>query len=177
MIEYLEIGEIVNTHGIKGELKVIPLTNNPERYDELSSVYIECDGNNKVIGCLKELQVEKVRYYKGLVFLKLKGIDNIETAQSYKGCFIKISRKDAVKLPEGSYFICDLVGLEVFTSDGRELGILKEVLKTGANDVYNVEKEGKSILIPALKQVVKLVDIEAGIIKVDLPEGILDDEI
>lgn len=171
MIEYLEIGKIINTHGVRGELKILPLTDEPKRFDKLKSLFIDQKGN------LIKYDIEYVRYHKGFVLLKLKGVESMEQADILRNHVLKIHRKDAVKLPEGSYFICDIVGLQVNDITGKDLGLLEEVLKTGSNDVYVVRKEEKEILIPALKTIVKSIDLEAKQIIVDLPEGINDDEV
>ncbi|MGI6776561.1 MAG: ribosome maturation factor RimM [Acetivibrionales bacterium] len=167
MYEYLEIGKIINTRGIKGELKVIPLTDNPERFNELEWVYVR---NNDSI---RKYFVDRVNYFKGFVYLKFKGLNDIETAKQLKDLYILIDRKNAVRLPEDTYFICDLIDLEVFENN-KLLGRLKDVLRTGSNDVYVVKGErGAEILVPALKSVVKKVDIENRRIDVYLPEGLV----
>jgi len=171
MIEYLEIGKIVNTHGIKGELKVLPLTDDSRRYDRLRSLFIEQKGE------LRKYDIEYVRYHKGFVLLKLLGIENMEEAELLRNHVLKIHRKDAIKLPEGSYFICDMIGMQVNDISGKQIGLLEDVLKTGSNDVYIVKKEDKEILIPALKSVVKRIDLESKQMIVDLPEGIMEDEV
>ena len=172
MIEYLEIGKVINTHGVKGEVKVLPLTDDPERYSLLKSVFI--DNNGK----LEEHKIESVRYNKGFVLLKLKGLNSIEDAEKFRNKVLSINREDAIKLPEGSYFICDLIGIVITDISGTELGTLEDVIKTGSNDVYIVKsKEKKEILIPALKTIIKCINIEQKTMLVDLPEEILDNEI
>lgn len=172
MIQYLEVGKIINTHGIKGELKVVPLTDYPERFEELDKIYI--DYKNE----LTRFDIEQVKYLKNTVLLKLKGIDDMTQAEKYKNCLIKIDRTNARKLPEGSFFICDLTGLDVRTMDGKPLGKLSSVFQTGSNDVFVVNGEdNREVLIPALKSVVKKVDLKEGVILVELPEGLVDDEV
>ncbi|MGE5329001.1 MAG: ribosome maturation factor RimM [Deltaproteobacteria bacterium] len=171
MIEYLEIGKIINTHGIKGELKVLPLTDDPKRYNKLKFLFVD----NK--GSFQKYDVEYVKYHKSFVILKLRGVESMEQAELLKNHVLKVHRKDAVKLPEGSYFICDIIGMTVKAISGQELGLLEDVLKTGSNDVYIVRKEGKELLIPALKAVVKSIDLESKQMLVDLPEGIMEDEV
>lgn len=167
MQDFLEIGQIVNTYGIKGFLKVVPFTDDITRFDSLSSIYIV--KKEEMI----EIDIEQVKYHKSLVLLKLKGIDDINQAENYKGCFLKIKRKDAVKLPKDSYFIVDLIGLEVYTLENRLLGKVDDIFKTGSNDVYVVKDSlGKQILLPAIKQVIKNIDIENKRITVDLIEGL-----
>jgi len=166
MQNLLEIGQIVNSYGIKGFLKVVPFTDDMTRFEELKSIYIE---KNK---SLEEKFIQEVKYQKNLVLLKLEGIDDINQALEYKDCYLKINRKDAVKLPEDSYFIVDLIGLEVFTEEGLVLGNLVDVFPTGSNDVYVVKNEqGKQVLLPAIGEVIKQVDIPNKKMIVKLLEG------
>jgi 16S rRNA processing protein RimM len=171
MIEYLDIGKIINTHGVRGEVKVLPLTDDVSRYQLLKEVIIERKGK------MEQYAIDSVRVHKGNVLLKLKGVDNMEQAELLRNAVLKVHRNDAVKLPKDSYFICDIIGLNVFDSKGQALGAIKDVLKTGSNDVYIIDYKGKEVLIPALKTVVKNIDIEAGTMVVDLPEGIIEDEV
>jgi len=122
---------------------------------------------------LKEVEIEQVSYQKGMVLLKLKGIDTLEQAEQYKGLFLKIARKDAKKLPEGTYFIADLLGLEVYTEEGELLGKVEDIFNAGANDVYVVKDElGKQILLPGIKEVLKEIDLENEKIIVHLIKGL-----
>ena len=167
MEEYLEIGKIVNTYGIKGFVKVIPYTDNITRFKKLKTVFIE--KKNELI----QQTIEEVKYSKNVVLLKFKEISNIETAEKLKNCYIKINRKDAVTLPENSYFIVDLLGLEVYTKEGKLLGKVDDIFPTGSNDVYVVKDEfGKQILLPAIKSLIKEVNIINNKIIVDLIEGL-----
>ena len=164
----MEIGQIVNTYGIKGFLKVVPYTDDITRFEDLKSIYIEIKNS------LKTFIIEEVKYSKNLVLLKLKGIDDINTAEIYKNCYIKIDRKDAVKLPEDSYFIVDLIGIKVFTDNNEELGNIVDVYPTGANDIYVVKDElGKQVLLPAIGEVIKSVDIKDKRMIVHLIEGLV----
>ncbi len=168
MVEYLEIGKIVNTHGIRGEVKVIPLTDNEQRFSELKAVLID-DGNK-----MGTFNIETVKYFKGFVIIKFKEIQDMSSAEKLKERYIKVDRKNAVKLPKDSFFVCDLIDCRVEDMDGNELGILINIIKTGSNDVYIVKDEiGKEICIPALKSVVKEISIEEKLIKVILPEGLI----
>lgn len=174
MKEYIEIGKIVNTRGIKGEVKVIPYTDDPRRYDKLKWVYLSL----KIENNMKKYTIEEVKYFKNFVILKFKDIDSIEEGEKLKNYMIIIDRKDAVKLPENSYFITDLIGMEVVLENGEILGILDDVLKTGSNDVYVVKDSSKKeILVPALKTVIKDISLENNKMVVELPEGLIDDEI
>lgn len=172
MIEILDIGKIVNTHGVKGEVKVMPFTDDQERYSDLKWVYTEKD--NK----LEKLYIQSVKYLKQMVIVRFKGIDDMTAAEALKGAVLKVDRENAVKLPKDSFFICDIIGLNVQDDAGKSLGILKDVIKTGSNDVYVVKGEDqKEILVPALKSVVKEISIEDKRIVVSLPEGLIEDEI
>ncbi|NLV35835.1 MAG: 16S rRNA processing protein RimM [Clostridiaceae bacterium] len=172
MIEYLQVGKIVNTHGVKGEMKLIPLTDDPRRFDELKWAYIEKDGQ------LEKLSILDVKYVKGSVMIKFSGIDSMSEAEKYKDCFVLVDREHAVKLPEDSFFICDIIGCSVFDENGRLLGELTNVLETGSNDVYVVKDDsGKEILVPALKSVVSNVSLNQQRIDVIIPKGLLDDEV
>ncbi|HOQ36719.1 MAG TPA: ribosome maturation factor RimM [Acetivibrio sp.] len=174
MIQYLEVGKIINTHGIAGELKIMPLTDDPKRFDKLKWVYI----SPKISDEMKKYDVVRVRYHKNFVIMKVKDIDDLNTAEKYKEQFLIVDRKDAVKLPKDTFFICDLIGMEVFDEEGKSLGFLKEVLQTGSNDVYVVKGDNsREILIPALKSVVKKVCFEENKMEVILPQGLIDDEI
>lgn len=172
MYDYLEIGEIVNTHGIKGEVKVIPLTDSQDRFDDLDWVYLDRGGK------LEKISIEGIKHIRSTVILQLKDIETVEAAEALKGLFLLVDRKNAVKLPSHCYFICDILGVEVQDMSGASYGKLTEVLHTGSNDVYVVKnEEGREILLPALKSVIREVSLEAGVMKVVIPEGLLDDEV
>ena len=130
MTKYLEIGQIVNTYGIKGFLKILPYTDDIKKFEKLKTIEI----NKK--GTLTKYEIEEVKYSKNTVLLKLKGIDDINEAEKYRNCYIRINREDNEKLPEDTYYIVDLIGLEVVTTDGETLGKLQDIFKTGSNDVY-----------------------------------------
>lgn len=149
MKEFMTIGQIFNTHGLKGELKVFPLTDDPKRFRKLKKVYI--DGiEREIIWC--KFQLDKI-------ILKVEGIDTIEEALKYKNTYLEIKREDAIKPPENSYFIADLIGCTVYDEEEVNLGIIFDVIQTKANDVYWI-KEGKELLIPALKTIVVKVNVE-----------------
>lgn len=168
MEEYLEIGQIVNSYGIKGFMKVVPFTDDITRFEKLKTVFVEY--KNK----LEELEIEEVKFHKNLVLLKVKGIDNIENIEKYKNCYLKINRENAAKLPENTYFIVDLIGIEVFNEEETSLGKIIDVFPTGSNDVYVVKDElGKQILLPAIKSVIKEVDISNKKMKVHLIKGLV----
>ena len=168
MEEYLEIGQIVNTFGIKGQVKVVPFTDDITQFDTLKQIYIEKRKN------LELFEIEKSNYHKNMIILKLKGIDTPEQAESLRNCYIKINRKDARKLPEGTYFIVDLIGLDVYTDEEKLLGTLEDIYNAGSSDIYVVRtSEGKQILLPAIKDVIKNVDIENKKIFVSVMEGLM----
>ena len=167
MESLLEVVQIVNTYGIKGFVKVVPLVDNNNQFKSFKKLYIQDKKN------LKELHIEEVKFSKNLVLLKFKGIDTIEQAEEYRNIYLQAKRND-IKLEKGAYFIVDLIGLEVYTEEGEFLGILKEVLQPGANDVYVVEDETKKeILLPVIPDVVKKIDIEDNKVIVKLLEGLI----
>ena len=167
MQEYFEVGQIVNTFGIKGQLKVKPFTDDINRFEELKTVYI-CKKNE-----MEKVEIEDVKYNKQCVLLKVKGIEDLTEAEKYKGLFLKIDRKDAKKLPKDTYFIADILGLEVYTDEGELLGKVDDIFPTGANDVYVVKDElGKQILLPSIPEVLKEIDLEKGKVIVHLIEGL-----
>ena len=168
MQEYFEIGQIVNTHGVRGQVKVNPFTDDIERFEELKSIYIV---KNKQ---LLEFEIEDVKYQKNMIILKLKGIDTPEQAESLRNCYIKINRKDARKLPKDTYFIADIIGSNVITDDGKSLGKVDDIYNTGSNDIYVVKDElGKQILLPNIKEVILDIDIEKQIVTVHLLDGLI----
>lgn len=149
MKEFMSIGQIVNTHGLKGELKIYPLTDDIKRFRKLSKIYI--DGNErKVVWC--KLQAN-------LVILKLEGIETVEEAVKYKNKYLDVKREDAVKLPEGRFFVADIIGCKVLDTDNVEFGTVYDVIHTGSNDVYWV-KGKEDLMVPALEKVVVKIDIE-----------------
>ncbi len=167
MQEYLEIGQIVNTHGLKGYVKVVPFTDDIHRFEELEKVFIAF--KKELIEC----KIQDVKYIKNMVSLKFANIDDINLAEKYKGCYLKISRKDAKKLEKNTYFIADLIGLKVYDENEKQIGILEDIFPTGSNDVYVVKtEEGKQILLPAISKVIKSIDIEQEKIIVDISQGV-----
>ena len=164
----LEIGQIVNTFGIKGFVKVNPWVNDITRFDDLKKVYI------KIRKEQKEFEIEEVKYHKNQVLLKLKGIDTVEMANTYRNAILEIDRKDAIPLKKGQYFIADLLESEVYSDEGEKLGILDDIYNNGSNDIYVVKNElGKSILLPGIPDVIKEVDIENKKIIVHLLKGLV----
>lgn len=168
MENLMEIGQIVNTYGIKGFVKVVPFTDNMNRFEDLKAVYVETKKG------LENFEIEEVKYAKNTVLLKLKGIDDINIAEKYKNCYIKISRENAVKLPEDTYFIVDLLDIKVYTDEDIYLGNIIDVYPTGSNDIYVVKnEEGKQMLLPAIGEVIKTVDIQNKKMVVHLLDGLI----
>ena len=168
MKERFEIGQIVNTFGIKGFVKVNPWVDDVTRFEDLKTVYVKIKKEEKI------LEIEEVKYQKNQVLLKFKGIETVEQAESLKNSYIEIDRKDAIPLKEGQYFIADLLESEVFSDEGELLGILDDIYNTGSNDIYVVKTElGKSILLPGIPDVIKQVDLENKKITVHLLKGLI----
>lgn len=168
MESLLEVGQIVNTYGIKGFVKVVPLVDNNNQFKSFKTLYMQ---DKK--GITSELNIEEVKFSKNLVLLKFKGIETIEQAEELRNYYLQAKRSD-IKLEKGAYFIVDLIGLDVYTEKGELLGKLKEVLQPGANDVYVVENETKKqILLPVIPDVVKNIDIEGKKIIVKLMAGLI----
>lgn len=169
MEDMLRVGIIANTHGIKGEVKVYPTTDDMERFKQLKQVILDTGKEHK------PLEISSVRYFKQMVILKFKGIDNINDIERYKGKDLLITRGQAVPLAENEYFIFDIIGADVITTKDEKLGVLEEVLQTGANDVYLVKTlENKEILLPVIPDCVKEIDPENKKVVVEIMEGLMD---
>ena len=169
MEDLLQVGIITSTHGVRGEVKVYPTTDDPRRFRRLKEVVLD-PGKEKM-----NLEIEGVKFFKQFVILKFKGLDNINDIEKYRQKSLYVTRKNAVRLQRDEYFIADLIGLKVQDEDGKELGTVKDVIETGANDVYEVEMaDGKSLLLPAIKQCILNVDVENGTMQVHVLEGLLD---
>ncbi len=169
MEDFLRIGVITKTHGIAGEVKVYPTTDDVKRFELLKEVILS-NGKERQV-----LDIQSVKYFKELVILKFKGINNINDVEKYVRYDILIDRKDALPLGENENYICDLIDLEVFTDEGERLGVLTDVLQTGANDVYAVTMDdGKEVLLPAIKDCILDVNLEEGKVTVHLMKGLID---
>lgn len=167
MEQFLQVGVISSTHGIRGEVKVFPTTDDPARFKKLKKVLLDA-GEERL-----ELEVQSVKFFKQFVIVKFKGIDNINDIEKYKGKGLFVPRKDAVPLDEDEYYIADLIGMEVFTGDGR-FGVVKDVMETGANEVYIVESdEHGEVLIPAIRQCVLDINVEEKKMLVHLLDGLI----
>ena len=166
--EYFEIGQIVNTFGIKGFVKINPFTDDLERFEELKSVFVV--KNKELI----EIQIEEVKYHKHLVLVKFKGIEDINMAEKYKGCYIKIKRENARKLPEDTYFIADLIGIKVYDENGNLLGKVDDIYNNKSTDIYVIKDDlGKQILLPSTKEVIKQIDVDEERMVVHLIDGLV----
>ena len=167
MEELLQVGVITTTHGVRGEVKVFPTTDDPARFKKLKDVILD---NGKV---KKDLEIENVKFFKNMVILKFKGLDNINDVERFRQAKLLVTREKAVELEEDEYFIADLIGINVTSDEGEELGIIKDVLQTGANDVYVIAKENTpDLLVPAIHDCVLAVDIEAQTMTVHLLDGL-----
>lgn len=169
MEDLLQVGIITQTHGLRGEVKVFPTTDDVKRFKKLKEVIL--DTNREKI----TLEIEGVKFYKNLAILKFKGFDDINEIERFKGKKLFVTRENAVKLGRNEYFIADLIDMEVYDEEDRRLGILTNVIETGANDVYEVTLEdGRDLLLPAIRQCILDVDMENRKMKVHIMEGLLD---
>lgn len=168
MEDRLQVGVISSTHGVRGEVKVFPTTDDPKRYKKLKKVYLDTGRE------FLPLEIQGVKFFKQFVIVKFKGIDNINDIEMYKQKTLYVDRKDAVPLKEDEYFIADMVGIEVYTDDGEKFGVLKEVMETGANDVYIIDSINHGeVLVPAIKQCILDVDIEENRMDIHLMDGLI----
>ena len=168
MTEYFEIGQIVNTFGIKGMVKIKPFTDDINRFDKFKKIYIKKENTKK------EYQIEEVKYHKQMVLMKLKGINTPEEADLLRGSYLIINREDEEPLEEGTYYIVDLLGSEVYTDEDVLLGKLEDIYNTGSNDIYVVKDElGKQVLLPAISDVIKNIDIKNKKITVHIVSGLM----
>lgn len=168
MRKRLEVGQIVNTFGIKGFVKVKPWVNDIERFDDLKKVYVKIKKEEK------ELEIEEVKYHKDMVLIKFKGIETVEQAETLRNSYLEINREDAIPLEEGTYFIADLLESDVYTDEGELLGKLEDIYNSGSKDIYVVKNElGKTVLLPGIPEVIKEVNIEENKIIVHLLKGLV----
>jgi 16S rRNA processing protein RimM len=169
MEDLLQVGAITQPHGVHGEVKVFPTTDDVKRFKKLKEVILDT-GKEK-----KTLEIEQVKFFKQFVILKFKGYDTINDVEIYKRRNLYVTRENAVKCAKDEYFIADLIDCKVVDESGAELGVLADVISTGANDVYAVRrKDGGEILIPAIKECILRVDISEKLVQVHLMEGLLD---
>ena len=168
MDDMLKVGILSSTHGVHGEMKVFPTTDDARRFKKLKEVMLE-KGSEYL-----PLEIEGVKFFKQFVIIKFKGYDNINDIEKYKGMSIYVTRENAVPLKKDEYFMADLIGLSVIDDKGEELGELTDVMQTGANDVYVINlRDGGELLLPAIKQCILNVDIDEGIMRVHVLEGLM----
>lgn len=168
MEDLLKVGVITTTHGVRGEAKVYPTTDEPERFLELDYVLLDTGRE------LRKLEIKNVKFFKNLVILKFKGVDNINDIEKYKGRDLWIPRKEGQELEEDEYYIADLLGMSVVLEDGQEFGTLKDVMETGANDVYIIDSaEHGEVLLPAIKECILDVDLEKNVMTIHLMKGLI----
>lgn len=170
MEDFFQVGIITATHGLKGEVKIFPTTDDPKRFKRLKEVLLDTGKERK------KLEIEGVKFFKKFVILKFKGLDSINDVERYRRCSLLVDREHAVRLGRNEYFVADLEGLQVRDEDGTPIGVLKSVMETGANDVYEIElSDGRQLLLPAIQQCVLEVDVEAGFIRIHILKGLLDE--
>lgn len=171
MEDRFQVGVLTSPHGVRGEIKVYPTTDDPRRFKRLKEVILDTGKESRI------LEVEGVKFSKQMVIMKFKGFDTPEDIAKYRQCSIYVTRENAVRLGRDEYFIADLMGLKVLNEEDEEIGVLREVLETGANDVYIIDlHDGRELLLPAIKDCVLDVDIEGGQIKIHILDGLLDEE-
>lgn len=169
MEDKLQVGVISSTHGVRGEVKVFPTTDDVKRFKRLKEVILDT-GKEELV-----LEVEGVKFFKQFAILKFKGFDNINDIEKYKGKSLFVSRANAVRLRRDEYFIADLQGLIVVNEQEEQIGTLRDVMETGANDVYIIDMtDGREVLVPAIKECILKVDVEGGKIQVHMMDGLLD---
>lgn len=168
MNDELQVGVITQTHGIRGEVKVFPTTDDVNRFKKLKEVTLDT-GKERLL-----LEIEGVKFFKQYAILKFKGLDSINDVEKYKRGKLLVSRDQAVKLKKDEYFVADMIGMQVVTEDGASFGVLKEVLATGANDVYVVSREGETdVLLPAIKECIRKIDMDSRVMEVHIMDGLL----
>ena len=167
MNKYLELGQIVNVKGLKGEVKVNSFTDDNTKFERIPKVFLKRKES------LKEYEIEKVGYHKNQVIIKFKNVNTVEEAETLRNSYIVVDREIFGELPEGVYYIADLIGLDVYTESNEYLGKVDDIFSTGSNDVYVVKDElGKQKLLPGIDEVIKQIDLESGKIIVNLIEGL-----
>lgn len=169
MEQFLRVGVITSPHGIRGEVKVFPTTDDINRFKKLKEVYLDT-GRERL-----SLHVEQVKFFKGMAILKFKEFNNINDVEPFRKKDLLVSREQAVKLAPNENFIVDLIGLTVMTDEGEAFGTVKDILQTGANDVYVITgKDGKEYLFPSIKECILNVDLDKGQVLVHILDGLLD---
>lgn len=168
MQEFLEIGQIVNTFGIKGMVKIKPFTDDITRFDDLNDVYVEINRTKK------KYEIEEVKYHKDMVLIKFKGVDKVEEAELLRNAYLKVDRKDEPELEKDTYYIVDLIGLDVYSDENVLLGKLDDIFNNGSSDIYVVkDKFGKQLLLPAISEVIKKISLDEKRIVVHIIKGLM----
>lgn len=169
MSDLLKVGGIANTHGVRGEVKVFPTTDDPKRFCDLKEVKLDT-GKGFI-----DLEIENVKFFKQFVILKFKKYDNINDIEKYKGKQLYVTRENAVSLEEDEYFIADIIGLDVLNEDGEHIAMVSDVMQTGANDVYilKMDEDDKEVLIPAIKECVLEVNMKERYMKIHIMDGLI----
>lgn len=173
MEQFLQVGVISSTHGVQGEVKVFPTTDDAARFKKLKNVVLDT-GKERL-----DMEIQSVRFFKQFVIVKFKGIDNINDIEKYKGKSLFVARENAVRLGRDEYYIADLIGMEVYTEDAEEgrFGVLRDVMETGANEVYIIDSDRYGeVLLPAIRQCILNVDVEEGKMTVHILEGLIEKE-
>lgn len=169
MDDLLQVGVVTTTHGVRGEVKVFPTTDDPKRFKRLKETVLDT-GKEQLV-----LEIESVKFFKNMVILKFKGYDNMDDVMKFKQKSLYVTRKNAVRLSKDEYFIADLIDLTVYDEEDKELGTIVDVMSTGANDVYVIDMmDGRELLLPAIKDCILQVDMENRKMKVHVLEGLLD---
>jgi len=168
MEDFLQIGVVTTTHGVHGEVKVFPTTDDPKRFKRLKEVLIETKAGKM------KLKPEGVKFFKNMVIVKFEGYDTPEAVNGFKQCSLYVTRENAVKLSKDEYFIADLIGLKVFDDEKQTFGVVTDVIQTGANDVYVIGREnGEEVLIPAIKDCILEVNVAEGYMNIHVMEGLI----
>lgn len=169
MSDLLQVGGIANTHGVHGEVKVFPTTDDPKRFCDLKEVKLD------TLKGYIDLEIENVKFFKQFVILKFKNYDSINDIERYKGRQLYVTRENAVELEEDEYFIADMIGLDVINEDGKHIAILNDVMQTGANDVYvlKMDEDDSEVLIPAIKECVLEVNMKERYMKIHMMDGLI----
>lgn len=163
----LEAGKIVNTHGLRGEVKVVTWTDYPEDFEDIKHVYVKKKTGDE------KLTISSIKYQKNNLIIKFAEIKDINEAEKYKNQVLYVEREELGELPEGVYYIADLIGLDVVDENGEKIGVIADVFNTGANDIYDVKREGKkNLLLPVIDEVVKEIDLEKKTVRVEMMEGL-----
>ncbi len=169
MLDYFRVGVIANSHGVKGEVKVHPTTDDINRFKNLETIYLDDNGS------YKELHINSVKFVKNMVVLGFEEYNNINEILGFKGLELYVDREHAIPLDEGEFYVADMVGADIVTDEGDHFGTLKDVLKTGANDVYVINTDdGKEVLFPSIPECILEKDLENKKIKVHIMDGLLD---